>query len=551
MRRTALAAQTVMHGPAASWGPGVVHVTGDRITGVERSLGAVGSDTEVLDFGDRFICPGFIDVHAHFEVAARTVHGTVDCRVPGCATIADVVERLGDAAASWDSERWLVGQGNLFFDQKLAERRLPTRAELDEASTDVPIALRAGGHVTVLNSRGLQNAGIDRDFEPAAYSVTGLPVVERDAAGEPTGVVKEMDKLLGFPDAGGPELREALREGAMTLFTRHGVTTVGEISETVQGLETMGSLLHDGEMGLNVAAYLWSPGTLPLEQACAWEQHLSLQASAQRMWVQGLKLFADGGFTAAGAAVKRPYAIAPDSCGHLALAPTDVRRATELAARAGMQLAVHANGERAQELLCAELIGAPRDWRVPVRVEHAGNFVPDWTLTDAWREAGIIAVPQPGFLYAIGDFMPAYVGEYGRTGQFPLRRLIDEGWRLSGSSDVWIGSEQQQTNPLFGMWCAVARTGFEGLPIEPEQAISVEEALGLYTSDAAATLGEQHRRGAIEEGLIADVVVLERDPRSVGVDELPGINVDCVVVGGRVVHQREGARDPERTYVAP
>jgi predicted amidohydrolase YtcJ len=187
---------------------------------------------------------------------------------------------------------------------------------------------------------------------------------------------------------------------------------------------------------------------------------------------------------------------------------------------------------------------------VPPRIEHAGNFVPDWALTRAWRDAGAIAVPQPVFLYAIGDFMPAYVGEYGRAGQFPLRRLIDEGWRLSGSSDVWIGSEQRQTNPLFGMWCAVARKGFLGEPIEPEQAIGVEEAVRLYTSDAAAALGEERRRGSLERGLIADVVVLDRDPRSVDVDELPDIQVDFVLAGGRVIHQRDGARAPERTVVA-
>jgi hypothetical protein len=523
-------------------GPVQVQIEDGRITDVGPAADdAVPEGAELVDVGDRFIGPGFVDVHAHFEVAARTWHTTVDCRAPRCANVEQVVETLREAARDADPDRWLVGQGNLFFDRKLEDGRLPSREDLDRASADVPIAVRAGGHITVVNSRALEFAGIDRDYDPAGYSVTGLPVVERHSNGDPTGVLKEMDKLLSFPDLdlSGDALRDALRDGAKELFTQHGVTTVGEISETVEGLEAMDALIHDGEMGLSIATYLWAPGTLSVEDACNWRERFNFRSASDRMWIQGLKLFADGGFTAAGAAVKRPYVVEPHGCGHLAFSPDSFSDAIRPAAEAGLQLAVHANGERAQELVCGELAANPDlPWRLRPRIEHAGNFVPDWKLTELWRQADIIAVPQPIFLYVVADFMPDYVGDYGHAGQLHLRRLIDEGWQLSTSSDVWVGSEQRQTNPLMSIWCCAARTSFLGNEIEPEQAISVDEALRMATIGGARVMGLDHDRGSLAPGKRADVIVLDRDPRSVPVDEIPNLSVDLVFADGRLVHER-------------
>jgi predicted amidohydrolase YtcJ len=532
-------------------GPAQVQIEDGRIVAAgPADDAAVPAGAEVIDLGDRFICPGFVDVHAHFEVAARTWHTTVDCRAPACADVDEVVETLREAARDHDPDRWMVGQGNLFFDRKLADRRLPSKDDLDRASRDVPIAVRAGGHISVLNSRALEFAGIDRDYDPGSHSVTGLPVVERDSNGDPTGVVKEMDNLLSLPDRdlSGDALRDALREGAKELFTRHGVTTVGEISETVEGLETMDALIADGEMGLSIATYLWAPGTLSVDEACEWRERFSFRSPSDRMWIQGLKLFADGGFTAAGAAVKRPYAVEPYGCGHLAFSPEDFSAAIRRAAEAGLQLAVHANGERAQELVCHELAANPElPWRLRPRIEHAGNFVPDWSLTELWRKAGIIAVPQPIFLYVVADFMPDYVGDYGHSGQLHLRRLIDDGWELSTSSDVWVGSEQRQTNPLMSIWCCAARTSFLGTRIEPEQAISVDEALRMATIGGARVMGLDHDRGSLAAGKRADVIVLDRDPRAVPVDDIPNLSVDLVFVGGRLVHERDGGDRREAT----
>jgi predicted amidohydrolase YtcJ len=522
--------------------PGFVAVRdGDIVaTGpLERARDLVGPATVVKDFGDRPIMAGFVDVHAHMEVAARTLYQTVDCRAPRCGGVADVLNtlraHLDDAV-----DGWLVAQANLFFDQKLAEKRLPSRAELDSVSTDIAIVVRAGGHVSVLNTRALERAGIDADYQTADYSITGMPTVERDATGEPTGVVKEMDNLLPLPKLSGDGLRRAIREGVHDLFTVHGVTTIGEISETVEGLREMDRLHVDGELGARLRIYLWTPGTVDLEQACKHRDWLGLRADEDLMRIHGVKMFADGGYSAASAAMKQPYVHEGHGhhCGSVALNPEQIAAALHETAAAGLQLAVHANGDRAQEEVCKAIIaagGVPAGAPTP-RVEHAGNFLPDPEATELWRQAGIIPVPQPVFLYTFGDFFPTYLGDYGKLGRFPFRDLLDEGWPITGSSDVWIGSEERATNPFFSIWCTLRRKSFLGETLDRHQRITLAEALRMHTLNAAYTLGEADRYGSLEAGKRADVIVLDRDPFGCSDDELLDIGVDEVYLAGRLVH---------------
>jgi predicted amidohydrolase YtcJ len=242
--------------------------------------------------------------------------------------------------------------------------------------------------------------------------------------------------------------------------------------------------------------------------------------------------------------VKGEYVGRPGWSGAIALSPAQVADALARTREAGLQLAIHANGDRAQEEVCAAIAaagGAP-EGPLRTRVEHAGNFLPfPVETTEWWRRAGIIPVPQPVFLYTFGDFFPVYLGEYGARGRFPFRSLLRDGWRLSGSSDVWVGSEEQATNPLFSVWCCVARRTFRGDTIDEDEAIPVEDALRMHTIDAAAALGQERLVGSLEPGKVADCVVLDRDPTVCATEELLDVQVDAVVVDGRLAYEREGA----------
>jgi predicted amidohydrolase YtcJ len=526
-----------MHPGATTQAEGVA-IRGNRILALVTRANADlfrGPDTKIIDLGRRTILPGFVDVHAHAEVVCRTGFGTIDCRTPDCATIADVQDALRSGMADQGKDDWVVGQANLFFDRKLRERRLPSRAELDQVSRDRPIALRAGGHITVLNTKALEVAGIDRNYAPPTYSVTGLPEVVRDASGEPTGVVKEMDSLLPLPGYDRGRLKEALKSGIDSYFTRFGVTAIGEISETIDGIECLNELATSGELATAFRIYLWSPGTLKLGDAVRWPKHISLSASPETLRIQGVKIFADGGFSAKSAAVTCPY-VGQAGCGDIAFPKYFFRRAFEQTQKHGLQLAVHANGDRAQNWICqlVEEMGGGGRGATRLRIEHAGNFLPHRETRDWWARAGIIPVPQPVFIYTFGEYFPDYLGEMGRQGRFPFKTLIEEGWRLSGSSDVWIGSEREATNPLFSVWCCVKREGYSGEIIDGREALTIEQALRLHTLDAAATLGEDDRRGSLAPGKLADIIALDRDPRAVPVDDLRRLKVEFVMAEGRV-----------------
>lgn len=521
--------------------PTAVVIADDRIAAVVPAAEAgawVGEDTTVFDWRDKVVMPGFVDPHAHSEVAAKATHQMVDVRAPGCPDIPSVLQRLREEK---DSARdgWLVGQANLFYDQKLAERRFPTREELDTVSTELAVAIRAGGHLSILNSTALERAGITAEYEAVEYSVTGKPSVMRDESGAPTGVVTEMDKLLGFPELSRAETEDALVNGIGQLFTTHGVTTIGEISDSVDGLRMFDHAIAQEQISARMVIYLWSPGTVSIDEACSYADWLELESPPERFTIHGVKVFADGGYSAKRAALSRPYADDCHSHGELALSADEIADFAKRARAAGLQLAIHANGDRAQLAVCDTLTAIADD--LPpgptVRIEHAGNFVPDYeSLTQAWTAARIMPVPQPVFLYSFGQFIPGYVGDYAQGRQFPFRRMIDDGWNVSGSSDVWVGSEIGQTNPFLSIASAVGRWTFHNQVMSPEQAVSTYEALQMHTIGGAAVMGLQDSRGTVETGKFADLIALNHDPLNTAADELRDLVVTDVLLGGAHVH---------------
>lgn len=498
----------------------------------------VGDDTTVVDLGGRTLMPGFVDPHAHAEVAAKASYQMVDVRAPQCPDIAAVLRTLRDHLPH-AREGWLVGQGNLFFDQKLADQRFPTREELDSVSTETAIVIRAGGHLSILNSRALELSGIDDDYEAVEYSITGKPAVQRDERGRPTGVVTEMDKLLPFPGLTAEESGAALESGIRELFTANGVTTIGEISESRDGLKAYDDALAEGRIAARIHVYLWTPGTVSLEEACAHSSWTDFRSAESLIKIQGVKAFSDGGYSAARAALSKPYAIDGHNCGELALTKEQIIQLARRTQEAGLQLAVHANGDRAQLEVCEALADVADEYPEGprIRIEHAGNFVPDYKgLSEAWKAAAIVPVPQPVFIYNFGEFVPTYVGAYARDLQFPFRRMIDDGWTISGSSDVWVGSEVGQTNPFLSIASAVARRTFHGEVLTPDQGVSIYEALRMHTVGGAYALGEEHTRGRLEPGMLADLIVLDRDPLAVPPEELLDIKVEEVFLGGEHVY---------------
>jgi predicted amidohydrolase YtcJ len=505
-----------------------------------------GRPLEVFDFGERAILPGFSDVHAHLEMASLSLYNTVDCHTPPRSSIDDILQALSEnkhLAESWDG--WLIGQGNLMQDQRLRERRLPTRVELDRVSRTMPIAIRLGWHTTILNTAAMERSRIGSGLE-----IPRGGVVEVDEAGQPNGVVREIQSALPLPRADARMRREAILQGVSRHWLANGVTSVGEIFQSRDALPVFDDLVSSSQLPLRLALFPWIPWYGSVRDTFAHLRTVRLRSDPSRLRIQGVKLFSDGGYSSATAAIRRPYAHRKGSRGLFAITRREVAAAIALAREQGLQVIVHTNGERAQDMVCAVVAaqGGSSAGRTRVRLEHAGNFVSGPTTFEHWRASGALPVPNPMFLYTIGSFLPVYLGEYARRGRFPFRTLIDQGWLPAGNSDT-SGDDTQALNPFFVMWCAIKRETFSGELIEPEHALTIDEALRMYTIWAAEATGEGEIKGTLEPGKLADLIVLERDPYACSPDELKNIRVDHVVIGGQLVHSRSGAQPPQRRVI--
>lgn len=500
----------------------------------------------VRDFGDRAVVPGFVDPHVHLELLATARGRAVDLRVPGCKTIADVLDRLAGAATEVGDGDWLLGYGNLFFDQKLAERRLPSRVELDAVSTSIPIQIACGGHTSVLNSRALELAQVER-FLNGAAGLWGSPVVHLDERGVPTGVVSEIDQLLPVPAMDKAEVRRNLVSTYSEEFTAYGVTTFGEMLSSFDNADVIDDLVGSADMAARAVLYPMAPSAGPLDEVCEWASTYRSKVGSEWMRAAGAKLFADGGYSARNAATRTPYvaehAPYPGYKGVLNMSQRDVLRAVHATRRHDIQVAIHANGPRAQDEIVAALLSlpGPHDHR-PVRIEHAGNLVNERQDLELFRRANVVPVLQPVFLYNfMADFVPMLLGDGGLRGRLPLRDMLDDGVGPVASSDVGPGAEIEQSNPMFSIWECMARRSYWGLHIEPDQAISFAEALRLHTIEGARALGMDDVVGSIEVGKWADIAVLDRDPRVGSLDDVRLTRVDEVFLAGTSVHQRAGA----------
>jgi predicted amidohydrolase YtcJ len=525
-----------------------VAVRQGRIVGVSDDPNALTTPTaSVVELGDRVMLPGFVDPHAHVELCSVAAD-MVDCRVPTVSTIDDLLDALRDGMRSTRGTcGWVLGQANLFFDKKLGNRRYPTRAELDSVSREVPIAIRAGGHSSLMNQRALELIRADHLEDGAQGGMGAIAVGRREHDGTLSSLISEADNHIPHLYAGDEAfIKDSVRRGVRDLWTRFGVTTICEMSESLGGLRSIDELQRAGQLTARIVAYVMAPTTLPFADVVQWHRSLQLESDPDQFTVRGIKMFCDGGYSARNAATRQPfvdeYANALHPCGQINMTRLQIIQALTAAVARGEQLAVHTNGERAQIELAEAIIEAGLNGQHAVRAEHAGNLITDWTTVDAWRSAQLVPVPQPQFLYNFGAYIPDVLGADVDAGQFRFRSLLDAGYRLSGSSDLCIGAEIDQSNPMMGIWCSTERIGYRGDPVgRRDERVTRDEAFMMHTLYAAETLGVADTRGSIESGKLADLVVLDRDPYSDSVLDVRDVLVDHVLLGGRSVHHRAGS----------
>jgi predicted amidohydrolase YtcJ len=478
--------------------------------------------------------PGFIDCHVHFDMyAARRSQKSVDCGFPNCKSLEEILERLSDAD---QHEGWIIGHGNLFLDQKIADRRLPTKQDLDRVSTQTPIVLHCGGHITVLNTAAVRLIP-KYVFDAGLEGLWGSPRVERDDQGELTGRFAEITGHLPIPEPSREEHAAALlAEGRK--YLEHGVTTIGEMTESSLSLQLLRELTANDELKLRIRSMLVARAIAPEEEVIAMAAaDRDLSAGSARFAISGVKMFADGGYSARNAATITEYlpteAVRLHDRGRINLSYAELRRLIDLARQKDVQLAIHANGARAQKEVMNAIIdsGDPFLHR-RIRIEHLGNFVPDFAMLEDMKRSRAIPVMNPGFLNVfIGDFLPVVLGDVARRGRMPTRTILDDGIVPVFASD---GSH---VNPLFNCGIASNRMGFWGDEIEPWESISLAEALPLHGIEAAKALSVEGVIGSLTAGKEADFILYEEDPRSYAGD-FAALTPQEVYVHGELVHSK-------------
>jgi predicted amidohydrolase YtcJ len=518
-----------------------VAVKGDRIfaVGSSEEIRHLAGDAEPVDLGGKTVLPGLIDPHTHLGFCSLSVHYYVDGRCPPNKSLGDILERIDERAKCTPKGNWIVTHLSMFGDQKLAEKRYPTRQELDEAAPDHPVILQATVHKHIANTRALKLLGITRDYIPPPGGS-----IERDPrTGEPTGVLTECSPLMNVTKFTYKQRKEAIVEAMNTYWLKQGLTTVHSFADADE-FKIYQDLAEEGHLPLRVQALPMSVtlGPGPMIDSLTT---LGLRPGLgnERLKLGGVKIFTDGAFMGLSAGTYEPYLNLPEHnyCGLMRFDdPSQYNQLVQKAHDAGLQLCIHAIGDKAQDWALnayeTALNRNPRPHRH--RIEHFGNVMTSPQRIRRARALDIIPVTTVEWLYAYGDFIERYLGPEMKKQSFVLRSLIDAGLRPANCSDC-AGTEPRSINPFFSIWCAVARHTFFGNTLVPEESISVKEALHLYTRNAAYAGFEEETKGSIEPGKLADLIVIDRDILTVPEEQIKDTRVEMTVVDGKIVYTRE------------
>ncbi|GBD17893.1 N-substituted formamide deformylase [bacterium HR27] len=479
--------------------------------------------TRVLDLAGATVLPAFDDAHCHpigFGLSLEWVDVSPDV----APTLETLLARLAEATRETPPDRWLLARG--YDDSRLDVRRHPTRWELDTVTGDRPtIVIRTCGHMLVANSAALARAGITRQTpDPEGGRIV------RDATGEPTGLLQERAQELVrqlIPEPTVADLERALRR-AGERFLALGITSVTEAGiSRPEELQAYQNLHQRGALPVRARVMLL------IDQLLEPAERLGLRSSFGDDWLRigPFKLFQDGAGGARTAAMSIPYPGEPENYGIAYYTQEQLDEAFRRVARLGCQAAAHAIGDRAIEMVLTAYERALADYPLPDhrwRIEHCGMLRPD--LLDRMARLGVVAVPQPGFGYYLGDAYLRNFSDDWLALAYPTRAWLERGIPVAFSSDAPV----IPPDPWVGIQAAVLRRTRTGQPFGPAQRVDVLDALRLYTSGGAYAHFEEDRKGRIAPGFLADLVVVDRDPLSVSPEELTMIRTLMTIVDGRL-----------------
>ncbi|MEN2975301.1 MAG: amidohydrolase [Candidatus Caldarchaeales archaeon] len=475
-------------------------------------------DGSLINLNGLTAMPGFVDAHMHLDSLAVSLH-SINFR--GVRSIEVLKQNLKNYYEMNRDASWIVGRG---WDHELfEEKRWPNCHDLDEVVPDKPVFLeRICGHAAVVNTVALQSVSIYRDIMKDPYFL-------KDRDGKPTGIVVEdavklFRETLRFTDS---EMLRMIYE-ALTYSASLGVTTLGFMSCSLDTLRLLQILKHQNRLPVRLRVYL--DKELLNNILC-----LGIRRSFgdDFLKIMGIKVFADGSLGARTAWLSEPYEDLPESKGIPLIEKDKLAKIIEDAHNAGLQLAIHAIGDKAIDMVL-EAYGSLKDLSSEHRhrIEHASVLRPD--QIEKIAKLGVTVSVQPHFI--ISDWwVVKRLGRKRATWVYPFKSLIEHSVKIGFSSD----SPVEPLNPWESVYAAVSRGG-ENIELynhTSHEALSVVEALHLYTKGSAYLLFEEDSLGTLEAGEYADFIVINNDPLQISVEELKNIKTVMTVVSGEIVYR--------------
>lgn len=490
-------------------------------------------EARAIDLEGKTVVPGLTDSHCHiFGIGEREMNLNLE----GTNTLEDFLAKVKERVAKTERGKWITGRG--WIETFWQPPQFPTRADLDKIAPDNPVFLtRADGHAAIANSAALKTAGIDKN----TVNPFGGEILKDKQTGEPTGML--LDHAQGLVSKNIPKPTDAEREEAFLLGVKReielGWCEIQNAGSELADVARMRHAFEAGKVKLRVYNAVYAPG--PAATALLHDG-MTVNGYERRFTQRTLKVVFDGALGSRGAALLEPYADAPETSGYLTQKESELQPIFEEALRRGIQVETHAIGDRANRIILdlyeRAMKSVPpekRKIREPRwRVEHAQILsAPD---IPRFSKLGVIASMQPS--HAISDlfFAPSRLGKERLAGAYAWESLLKSGAIVAGGSDAPV----ERGEPMIEFYAAVARKsvkGFSGDGWHPEQAVTREQALKMFTLWPAFAAFEEQDKGSLEVGKLADLTVLSKDIMKIPEPEI--LTTQCVmtVIGGEVVHR--------------
>jgi predicted amidohydrolase YtcJ len=492
-----------------------------------------GLQTRVIDLAGKSVVPGLIDTHAHFKAAGL---GDYVVNLGGAKDVAGALDLIRAFVAKKQPGAWIT-TGGWHPPSQLAEKRYLTRQELDSVSPNNPVYLRTVGHFSMANSLALQKAGISKSTpDPAGGAF------ERDASGDINGVLVEtaipLVENIVPPYTEDEELRQyRLAEAALN---RLGITSVVEGATSARDTQILQKLALAGDATVRVGT-MFRPE--PPADSAGWDAIMSGNGATSGFgddWLKlgGIKIFYDGGMTLKTAMMREAYPDSHDDYHGIAqVTPERLKQLVSIANLRGWRVGVHVVGDLGVDQVLDAFEAADKEKSIKDRrfvLIHASLIRPE--QMERARRVGARIDFQNAFMWDKAATVARFLGRPTADRAVPTRTLIEK----MGLENLGAGTDfpVNPLNPFLTMYIMVTRKDPAGQVYGASEAIGREQALRLYTSAASRYMFEETRKGTLEAGKLADLVVLSADFMTVPDDQIKDITADMTMVGGKIVFQR-------------